>query len=57
MFSKRIEELKNRLVKLTAIMDSNDYDPIKLEEQLNELDGEFSKLEKEIEKEIDKEDL
>jgi TolA-binding protein len=57
MLTEKYNELEKRMKKLIAILNSNDYDPIKLEKQLNELESEFSKLEKEVEKQIDKERL
>ncbi|UMB59902.1 hypothetical protein MHL31_12560 [Lutibacter sp. A80] len=56
MLGERIKELKNRLDELTAIMDTNDYDPVTLEKEFNELLGNFSKLEKKVGKQIEKEE-
>jgi chromosome segregation ATPase len=56
MLGKRIKELKNRLDELTAIMDTNDYDPVTLEKEFNELLMNFSKLDEKFKKLIEKEE-
>jgi predicted nucleic acid-binding Zn-ribbon protein len=51
MYSKRIEELSQKLKKLNNILDNTNYNPEQLEVEFLKLDQSFTDLQEKIEKE------